>query len=69
MPPTLHRLLTWLAQLACVAGYFDVLAGEVPGPAGHVEDQRLRARRLDEDVGDGGEPPPDPGRGHDQSPQ
>jgi hypothetical protein len=34
-----------------------VLAGDVSGPAGHVEDQRLRAGRLDEHGGDGGESP------------
>jgi hypothetical protein len=47
----------------------DVLAGDVSRPAGHVEDQRLGARSLDEHVGDGAEPPRDPSRRHDQSPQ
>jgi hypothetical protein len=47
----------------------DVLAGDLSRPAGHVEDQRLRAGGLDDDVFDGGEPPGDACRRHDQSPE
>ena len=62
------RALCLVAVLGGQA-HVDVLAGDVSGPAGHVEDQRLRAGRLDDHVFDGGEPPRDPGRHHDQSPQ
>ena len=62
------RALCLVAVLGGQA-HVDVLAGDVPGPAGHVEHQRLRAGSLDEHVYDGGEPPRDPGRRHDQSPR